>query len=51
MELQYFRDSEHGEEVYVEMMKDKDIEPLAAEFFGLVVRGTNLVTGGFSRLA
>lgn len=51
MELQYFRDGKHGEEVYAQMMKDKSIEPLATEFFGLITQGKNLVTGSFSRLA
>ena len=50
MELQYFRDHNHCKEVYVKMMKDKNIEPLGNEFFGLITQGKNLITGGFNRL-
>jgi hypothetical protein len=32
------------------MMKDKSIEPLGNEFFGLITQGKNLITGGFSHL-
>ena len=50
MELQYFRDHNQCKEVYAKMMKDKSIEPLGIEFFGLIAKGKNLITGGFSRL-
>ena len=50
MELQYFIDHSHCKEVYAKMMKDKSIEPLGNEFFGLITQGKNLITGGFSRL-
>jgi uncharacterized protein YbaA (DUF1428 family) len=50
MELQYFRDHNHCKEVYAKMMKDKSIEPLGIEFFSLITKGKNLITGGFSRL-
>ena len=50
MELQYFRDRNHCKEVYAKMMKDKSIEPLGIEFFGLITKGKNLITGGYSRL-
>jgi hypothetical protein len=50
MELQYFRDHNHCKEVYSKMMKDKSIEPLGIEFFVLITKGKNLITGGFSRL-
>jgi uncharacterized protein YbaA (DUF1428 family) len=50
MELQYFRDHNHCKEVYAKMMKDKSIEPLGIEFFGLITKGKSLITGGFSRL-
>jgi uncharacterized protein YbaA (DUF1428 family) len=50
MELQYFRDHNHCKEVYGKMMKDKRIEPLGNEFFGLITQGKNLITGGFNRL-
>jgi hypothetical protein len=45
MEVQYFRDSKHCEEVYSKMMQDKSIEPLGNEFFGLVTQGKRLVSG------
>jgi hypothetical protein len=32
------------------MMKDKSLESLGKEFFGLISQGKTLVTGGFSRL-
>lgn len=41
MELQYFRDHNHCKEVYAKMMKDKSIEPLGIEFFGLITKGKN----------
>jgi predicted phosphoadenosine phosphosulfate sulfurtransferase len=50
IELQYFRDYKHYEEIYTEMIQDKSIEPLGNEFFGLVTPGKSLITGGFSRL-
>ena len=50
MELQYFRDHNHCKEVYAKMMKDKSIEPLGNEFFGLITQGKNLITGGFNRV-
>jgi uncharacterized protein YbaA (DUF1428 family) len=50
MELQYFRDRKHCEDVYSKMMQDKSIEPLGNEFFGLITQGKSMVTGGFSRL-
>jgi uncharacterized protein YbaA (DUF1428 family) len=51
MELQYYRDSTHADEVYAKMMQDKSIESLGNEFFGLITKGTKLVMGGFSRLS
>lgn len=50
MELQYFRDYAHCKDTYAKMMKDKSIEPLGNEFFGLITQGKSLVTGGFGRL-
>jgi uncharacterized protein YbaA (DUF1428 family) len=50
MELQYYRDPAHADEVYAKMMQDKSIESLGNEFFGLIAKGTKLVMGGFSRL-
>lgn len=50
MELQYFRDQYHREEVYAKMMSDKSLEPLGKEFMGLINQGGNLITGMFNRL-
>src|SRR5215218_4771665 len=50
MELQYFRDHKHCEDVYAKMMQDKSLEPLGNEFFSLVTQGKRLIIGGFSRL-
>jgi uncharacterized protein YbaA (DUF1428 family) len=50
VELQYYRDSKHRDDTFAKMMQDKSLEPLGNEFFGLITKGSNLVTGGFSRL-
>jgi hypothetical protein len=50
MELQYFRDHSHCKEVYAKMMTDRSLEPLLNEFFGLIIQGRGLITGGFNRL-
>jgi uncharacterized protein YbaA (DUF1428 family) len=50
IELQYFTDQKHRGEVYAKMMQDKTLEPLGAEFFGLITQGKSIVTGGFDRL-
>lgn len=50
VELQYYRDRKHCEDTFAKMMQDKSIEPLGNEFFGLITKGSSLVTGGFSRL-
>jgi uncharacterized protein YbaA (DUF1428 family) len=50
MELQYFKDRKHCEDVYAKMMQDKSIEPLGNEFFGLITQGKSMVMGGFGRL-
>jgi len=50
VELQYYRDCKHAEDAFDKMMKDKDIEPLGKEFFGLITQGKSMVTGGFDRL-
>ena len=50
MELQYFRDYKHCEDIYAKMMQDKSLEPIGKEFFGLVTQGKKLITGGFNRL-
>ncbi len=50
VELQYYRDRSHCEDIFARMMKDKSLEALGKEFFGLISQGKTLVTGGFSRL-
>jgi uncharacterized protein YbaA (DUF1428 family) len=50
MEMQYFRDHKHCEDIYAKMIQDKSIEPLGNEFFSLVTQGKRLIIGGFSRL-
>jgi uncharacterized protein YbaA (DUF1428 family) len=50
IELQYFRDRKHYEDVYAKMMQDNSLKLLGDEFFGLITQGQNVVTGGFSRL-
>ena len=50
MELQYFRDYKHCEDVYAKMMQDKSIEQIGNEFFGLLTQGKKLITGGFHQL-
>ena len=50
MEVEYFGDHKHCEEVYSKMMQDKSIEPLRNEFFGLVTQRKRLITSGFSPL-
>ena len=50
IEQQYFRDYKHCEDVYAKMMRDKSIEPLGNEFFGLITQGKKMITGGFNRL-
>lgn len=50
VELQYYRDSKHRDDTFAKMMKDKSLAPLGNEFFGLITKGSSLVTRGFSRL-
>lgn len=50
IELQYFKDHKHCEDVYAMMMQDNSLKILGNEFFGLVTHGKSLVTGGFGRL-
>ncbi|MEO9362575.1 MAG: DUF1428 family protein [Nitrososphaera sp.] len=49
METQYYRDRKHAEDTFASMMKDKELEPLGHEFFGLITQGKSMVTGGFDR--
>jgi uncharacterized protein YbaA (DUF1428 family) len=50
VELQYYRDSRHRDDTFAKMMQDKSLEPLGNEFFGLITKGSSLVTGSFGRL-
>ena len=50
VELQYYRDTKHRDDTFTKMMQDKSLEPLGNEFFGLITKGSSLVTGSFSRL-
>ena len=50
VELQYYRDSKHRDDTFAKMMKDKNLEQMGNEFFGLITKGSSLVTGSFSRL-
>jgi hypothetical protein len=38
MELQYYRDPGHADELCAKMMQDKSIESLGNEFFGLITK-------------
>jgi len=46
----YYKDRNHRDKTYAKMMKEKSHEALGKEFFGLITKGSSLVTGGFSRL-
>ncbi len=48
--LQFYRDEAHANEVYSKMMQDESIGQLVKKFDGLIVQGSNLITGGFSRI-
>lgn len=50
MEVQQYRDRKHCEDTFAVMMKDKDLEPLGKEFFGMITPGKPMVMGGFGRL-
>jgi uncharacterized protein YbaA (DUF1428 family) len=50
IELNYYRDQAHANEVYSKMMQDKSIEPLFKQFEGLITQGKSTSTGGFTRL-
>lgn len=50
VELQYFRDRKHCDDIYAKMMQDTSLKPVGEEFFGLISQGKSMVTGGFSRL-
>ena len=48
--LQFYRDEAHANEVYSKMMQDESIGQLVKKFDGLIVQGSNLIMGGFSRI-
>lgn len=48
--LQFYRDEAHANEVYSKMMQDETIGQLVKKFDGLIVQGSNLIMGGFSRI-
>jgi uncharacterized protein YbaA (DUF1428 family) len=50
VQLNYYRDRAHADEVYSKMMKDESVGALMKEFDGLVTQGSSLIMGGFSRL-
>lgn len=49
MEIQQYRDRRHCEDTFAKMMKDKDLEPLGKEFFGMITPDKSMIMGGFSR--
>jgi uncharacterized protein YbaA (DUF1428 family) len=50
IELNYFRDRKHLEDVFPKMLEDESVAPLFKQFEGLITQGKNMITGGFSRL-
>lgn len=48
--LQFYRDEAHANEVYSKMMHDESMGQLVKKFDGLIVQGSNLIMGGFSRI-
>jgi uncharacterized protein YbaA (DUF1428 family) len=51
VELNYFRDRKHFDEVFAEMMQDKSAAPIFKQFENLINQGkSKMITGGFSRL-
>jgi uncharacterized protein YbaA (DUF1428 family) len=50
VQLNYYRDRAHADEVYSKMMQDESVGALMKEFDGLVTQGSSLIMGGFSRL-
>ncbi len=48
--LQFYRDEAHANEVYSKMMQDESIGQLVKKFDGLIVQGSNLIMGGFTRI-
>ena len=50
IELNYFRDRKHLEDIFPKMLQDETVAPLFKQFEGLIIQGKNMITGGFSRL-
>lgn len=50
IELHRYKDRKHRDDTFAKMMQDKSLASLGSEFFGLITKGSSLVTGGFSRL-
>ena len=50
VELNYYKDQAHADEVYSKMMQDESIGALMKEFDVVVTQGSSLIMGGFSRL-
>jgi len=48
VELNYFRDRKHVEDVFPKMMQDESISPLFKQFEGLITEGKKMITGGFT---
>ena len=50
LELNYFRDRKHINDVFPKMMQDESAAPLFKQFERLITPGKNMITGGFSPL-
>jgi uncharacterized protein YbaA (DUF1428 family) len=51
VELNYFRDRKHFDDVFAKMLQDESVAPLFKQFEGLITQGkSRMITGGFSRL-
>jgi uncharacterized protein YbaA (DUF1428 family) len=51
VELNYFRDRKHFDDVFAKMLQDESAAPLFKQFEGLITQGkSRMITGGFSRL-
>lgn len=50
VELNYFRDHKHVEDVFPKMMQDESVTPLFKQFEDLLPQGKKMITGGFNPL-
>lgn len=50
IELNYFRDRKHLDDVFPKMMQDQSVAPLFKQFESLITQGTSMITGGFRPL-